>query len=161
MPPPSKFVMVHNLPVQHPHLLNPTAKAETLKSYSSFISSKKSKLLAILTHPCGEICHASTVSVDCPIFNRARDAYDAAIAKTKAGTIRPRPLEYSLMCAIALEREVSGDPLVAKSVLQHGIIIEFAHFWVLIDEKDAEIMELKETKELYEAEISHLKVLYH
>jgi hypothetical protein len=65
------------------------------------------------------------------------------------------------MCAVALEREVLGDPLVAKSVLQHGIIVEFARFWVLIDEKDAEIMELKETKELYEAEISRLKVLYH
>jgi hypothetical protein len=37
MPPPSKFVVVHNLPVQHPHLLNPTAEAKTLDSYSSFV----------------------------------------------------------------------------------------------------------------------------
>jgi hypothetical protein len=80
---------------------------------------------------------------------------------TKAGTIRPRPLGNSLMCAVALKREVLGDPLVSKSVLQRGIIVEFARFRALIDEKDAEITELKETKELYEAEISRLKVLYH
>jgi hypothetical protein len=65
------------------------------------------------------------------------------------------------MCAVALEREVLGDPLVSKSVLQHGIIIEFARFQALINEKDAEIAELKETKELFSAEISRLKILYH
>ncbi|OBT38588.1 hypothetical protein VE00_11145 [Pseudogymnoascus sp. WSF 3629] len=53
MPPPSKFIV--NLPVQHPHLLNPAAEAETLDSYSSFVGSTKSKLLARLTHPRGEI----------------------------------------------------------------------------------------------------------
>jgi hypothetical protein len=37
MPPPSKFVVVHNLPIQHPHLLNPAAESETLDSYNSFV----------------------------------------------------------------------------------------------------------------------------
>jgi hypothetical protein len=65
------------------------------------------------------------------------------------------------MCAVALEHEVLGDPLVPKSVLQRGIIVEFARFRALINEKNAEIAELKETKELFSAKISRLKILYH
>ncbi|OAF57248.1 hypothetical protein VC83_04625 [Pseudogymnoascus destructans] len=77
MPPPSKFVMVHNLPIQHPHLLNPAAEAETLNSYNSFVGLTKSKLLAHLTHPRGEIVNKtfcqrfatgqSTVFPDCVV----------------------------------------------------------------------------------------------
>jgi hypothetical protein len=62
---------------------------------------------------------------------------------------------------LALKHAVSNCPLVSLSHIQHGVTIEFTYYEATIEKKDAKIMELKETKELYEAEISHLKVLYH
>jgi cell division protein FtsB len=62
---------------------------------------------------------------------------------------------------LALEHAVSDHPLVSLSHIQHGVTVEFARYEAAIEKKDAEIKELKDTKELYEAEISRLKVLYH
>lgn len=73
MPPPNKFRVVHEMPILNPHLVDPEAENCSLEQYNGLSGSAKSKVLALLAHPCGTIkadhhCPRYTSEVRLPKF---------------------------------------------------------------------------------------------